>query len=92
MEKHEEMEQELLDYFKGIHQEPLVNRQQAIDQITSLIPKLIMAEHNQMLLRPVSLQEFESAMVQFKDGKAPGPDGFTSNFFHHLWDLIKHEF
>ena len=27
MEKHEEMENELLDYFKGIQQEPLVNRQ-----------------------------------------------------------------
>ena len=24
-------------------------------------------------------------------GKAPGPDGFTSNFFHHLWGLIKGE-
>ena len=22
-------------------------------------------------------------------GKAPGPDGFTSNFFHFLWDIIK---
>ena len=27
MEKHEEMEQELLEYFKGIQQEPLVNKQ-----------------------------------------------------------------
>ena len=25
------------------------------------------------------------------EGKSPGPDGFTSNFFHHLWDLIKEE-
>ena len=24
-------------------------------------------------------------------GKAPGPDGFTSNFFHYFWDLIKEE-
>ena len=24
-------------------------------------------------------------------GKAPSPDGFTSNFFHHLWDLVKEE-
>ena len=24
-------------------------------------------------------------------GKAPSPDQFTSNFFHHLWDLIKGE-
>ena len=24
-------------------------------------------------------------------GKALGLDGFTSNFFHHLWDLVKEE-
>ena len=23
--------------------------------------------------------------------KAPGPDGFTSNFFHFFWDMIKEE-
>ena len=26
-----------------------------------------------------------------EDGKAPGPDGFIVNFFHHFWDLIKLE-
>lgn len=35
--------------------------------------------------------EVELASAQLKDGKAPGPDGFTSNFFHHLWELIKME-
>ena len=24
-------------------------------------------------------------------GKTPGSDGFTSNFFHYLWDLVKEE-
>ena len=24
-------------------------------------------------------------------GKSPGPDGFTTNFFHYFWDLIKEE-
>ena len=24
-----------------------------------------------------------------KEGTSPGPDGFTVNFFHHLWEMIK---
>ena len=24
-------------------------------------------------------------------GKAPGPDGFTSNLFHYFWDMVKEE-
>jgi len=42
-----------------------------------------------MLLQPISMQEVEDAMAQHKDGKAPGPDGFTANFFHAFWELIK---
>lgn len=30
-------------------------------------------------------------MAQLKDGKAPGPNGFTTNFFHEFWELIKIE-
>eukprot|EP00253_Pinus_taeda_P016597 PITA_16597 len=30
-------------------------------------------------------------MAQLKDGKAPGPDGFTSIFFHDFWELISIE-
>lgn len=37
------------------------------------------------------MQEVETVMAQLKDGKAPGPDGFTTNFFHEFWELIKTE-
>ena len=33
----------------------------------------------------------EEVVSQLSDGKAPSPDGLTTNFFHYLWDLIKDE-
>eukprot|EP00253_Pinus_taeda_P021995 PITA_21995 len=30
-------------------------------------------------------------MSQLKEGKAPGPNGFTTTFFHSFWDMIKIE-
>eukprot|EP00253_Pinus_taeda_P014482 PITA_14482 len=36
-------------------------------------------------------EEVEDTVAQLKDGKAPGPDGFTANFFHAFWEHIKKE-
>jgi len=63
----------------------------AIEKIIKIIPKIIIEKPNQILLMPISLQEVEIATQQLKVGKAPGPDGFTSDFFHNFWDLIKEE-
>lgn len=89
LEKHEDIERELINHFKTVHQEPPIDRQPAINKILQHIPKIITEEHNQLLLRPVTMLEVESTSDQLKDGKALGPDGFTSNFFHHFWELIK---
>lgn len=59
MEKHEEIETTLLNYFKWMHREPSGDQSQAIEKITQNIPKLISKEHNKMLLKPVELQEVE---------------------------------
>jgi len=91
MEKHEDIERELTKHFKIVHEEPPTDRQPAINEILQHIPRIITEEHNQLLLQPVTMMELESASAQLKDGKAAGPDGFTSNFYHQFWDLIKEE-
>jgi len=84
VETHEEIESELLNYFKQAHHKPHIDRSLAIEKITRNIPKIISEEHNELLLRPIDLQEVEAAVRQLKAGKAPGSDGFTSNFFHNF--------
>lgn len=85
------MEKEFTGYFKDILTEPVENREAAIRAITQHIPSIITEDHNTRLLQPTTLQEIEEAMAQLKDGKEPGLDGFTANFFHEFWDLIKYE-
>ena len=91
VESHVEIEQEFINHFKEVHQEPQIDRRPAIEKITQNVSKIITEEHNQLLLRPVMSQEVELAMNQLKEGKAPGPDDFTTTFFHSFWDLIKEE-
>ena len=67
------------------------SREQEIPQIIDLIPRSISREDNENLNKPISMQEVEEALSQMAQGKAPGSDGFTTNFFHFFWEMIKEE-
>ena len=49
------------------------------------IPKLITEDHNKVLGKAIEILEVEMAVNQMVKDKAPGLDGFTSNFFHVGW-------
>lgn len=91
VETHEEIEEEFRNHFNQILQEPEGDRRQAIEKITNNVPRIIKEEHNELLLHPIQPQEVDEAMLQLKEGKAPGPDGFTTTFFHTFWEMIKQE-
>ena len=44
-----------------------------------------------MLMKHIYLIEVEEVVFKMTEGKAPCPDGFTINFFHFFWDMIKEE-
>ena len=50
------------------------------------IPKVITEEHNFMLMKPIEMEEVEADAKQMVDDKAPGPNGFTTNFLHAYQD------
>jgi hypothetical protein len=52
---------------------------------------LVTEEHNQNLRKPISPEEVDQAVQEMPNGKAPGPDGFTVDFFKSCWDVVKHD-
>ena len=55
----------------------------------SHIPKIITEDHNQILGKAIEMVEVENDVKQMAKDKAPGPNGFTTNFFHAGWDWLK---
>lgn len=52
---------------------------------------MITEDQNWALRRKISLEEVEEAVRSMPNDKAPGPDGFTINFFKACWHFIKQE-
>jgi hypothetical protein len=88
---HEDMENTLINHFQNILIAPREDRQEAISKITRHVPSLFTPEQNVGLLRPITIEEVDQALQETPKDKAPGPDGFTSDFFHHYWPLIRTE-
>jgi hypothetical protein len=42
-------------------------------------------------MRPIMIEEVDLALHDTPEGKAPGSDDFTSDFFHHCWPMIREE-
>ncbi|XP_074288589.1 uncharacterized protein LOC141613746 [Silene latifolia] len=53
--------------------------------------KLLNAVHQDILLKPVTDGEVKEAMFSIPGGKAPGPDGFNSQFFKDSWSIVGKE-
>jgi hypothetical protein len=42
-------------------------------------------------MRPIMQDEVDQAIKEMPSGKAPGPDGFTMDFFHYCWSMVREE-
>jgi hypothetical protein len=90
-ESHQEIENTLVNHFQGIAQEPNQDRSEAIQRIIQHIPKLVTEDQNVGLSKPIAKEEIDQVVQEMPNGKAPGPDGFTVEFFKACWEVVKHD-
>lgn len=49
-------------------------------------------EENELLCRPISVEEVKEAINQIWADIAPGPDGFSMSFYQGCWGIIEQDF
>jgi len=87
----EGIEKVLVKYHKEILSEPQTDREKAIETICKVIPKIITEEQNKALMRAATMEEVEEIVMSMKKGIAPGPDGYTMEFYQAGWHFLGKE-
>lgn len=91
IQNHNDISTLLTSHFKKIAQESQEDRSEAREEIIQAIPQIITPAQNASSLRKVSMEEVEEAVKDMPNDKAPGPDGFTINFYKACWQTVKTE-
>jgi hypothetical protein len=59
-----------------------------VEGCLSVLPTRITAGMNEQLLQTFTKDEVSNALNQMAPLKAPGPDGFSADFFQEHWALL----
>ena len=90
--KTEEIHECFESYYKNIYSQPKINNKHKIATwLDSLnLPKVTEAQ-NSALTKEITAEEISSAISKLKINRAPGTDGYTSEFYKVLRDPLTKE-
>ena len=86
---HEEIEAMLVQHFRSIADETILDRAHFMRDLTRHIPRLVSREDNINLNRQVTKEEVNEVLKEMKNSKASGPNGFNMDLFKAYWDIFK---
>ena len=80
----------ITDYYKRLFGPHLQNSFSLDETLRHDIPQ-VSEEENEVLVAPFSEEEIRSAVFDMEHNKAPGPDGFSVEFYQFFWDVVKQD-
>ncbi|GAA0169633.1 hypothetical protein LIER_40797 [Lithospermum erythrorhizon] len=87
-DKYDEVKAIIMEYYKeffAAKKNNVCNKA----EVVRVLKKNITAEQGIRLCRTITERKIEDVMLGMKKGKAPGPDGFSYEFYSYTWPVIK---
>jgi hypothetical protein len=84
------LKEHITSYYKNLFGPPENNQISLDERQTDDITQVTTLE-NELLVDRFSENEIKAAVFQMDHNKAPGPDGFPSEFYQVFWNLIKND-
>ena len=85
-----ELESHILAFYKQLYTRDNQVEEAAYirEACLQLISQPVTSEHNQELIKPITLEEVTAAVKQLPAGKSPGTDTIPAEFYQALWEDI----
>ena len=85
-----DLEEHILKFYRLLYtKDQLVEENNAArEECFHYLQPTVKNEHNQELMKPLTLEEVKDAMKQLPAGKAPGADAIPAEFYQDLWEEI----
>jgi hypothetical protein len=77
-----------LKHFKDFYKEQLVPSTNDRVRVVALFSNMLNDKDVEALYKPVDKEELKKVLTNFKVDKSLGPDGWTIEFFKHLFDIV----
>ncbi|GAA0154883.1 hypothetical protein LIER_12734 [Lithospermum erythrorhizon] len=87
VESYDEVKEVVVGFYKGLFS--TLTDSSTIVFVVRQVVKRIEAEDVRRLSLPITFREIEEVMLGMKNGKAPRPDGYTSEFYKGSWPMVK---
>lgn len=86
-----ELEEHILKFYKQLYQmdEQVENNPSAREDCFQFLKQTVTEQHNEELLKLLTLEEVFEAMKQLPTGKAPWIDVILAEFYQELWEDIE---
>ena len=88
IEEHDQLKSYITKYYNTLFGPPeegnLSLEESQIEDISQ-----VSNEENAYLTAPFMKEEIKKAVFQMENNKAPGPDGFSTEFYQNFWDIVK---
>ena len=91
MVEQDEIKAHVFQHFRDLYMDKDEIDPLAQVDLLSGIPSLISEHDNKDLSKSIMVFEIKDAIWSLQADKAPGPDGFTINFYRAAWDIIKED-
>lgn len=88
LDSKEDIQSHILDFYESLLGGNQIESSASLNDILALLPQRLSSSVIESISQPFTDEDIQKVFFSMPKNKAPGPDGFPSEFFTGNWDVV----